>query len=77
MKELDLLKDWQKNKDSFEQVSEIEITGWFTKIIIYCEMDFNHQYLEVLLWTSLNMILMQTIILKTSITMDSFHFKAI
>jgi hypothetical protein len=27
MKELDLLKDWQKNKDSFEQVSEIEITG--------------------------------------------------
>jgi predicted DNA-binding protein YlxM (UPF0122 family) len=25
MKELDLLKDWQKNKDSFEQVSEIEI----------------------------------------------------
>jgi hypothetical protein len=44
MKELDLLKDWQKNKDSFEQVSEIEIYRMIQKIIIYCEMDFNHQY---------------------------------
>jgi hypothetical protein len=54
MKELDLLKDWQKNKDSFEQVSEIEIYRMIHKIIIYCEMDFNHQVF--LLWTSLNMI---------------------
>jgi hypothetical protein len=73
MKELDLLKDWQKNKDSFEQVSEIEIYRMIHKksssivkwILIISIM-------EVLLWTSLNMILMQTIILKTSITMDSF-----
>jgi hypothetical protein len=66
MKELDLLKDWQKNKDSFEQVSEIEIYRMIHKksssivkwILIISIM-------EVLLWTSLNMILMQTIILKT------------
>jgi hypothetical protein len=71
MKELDLLKDWQKNKDSFEQVSEIEIYRMIQKIIIYCEWILIISIMEVLLWTSLNMILMQTIILKTSITMDS------
>jgi hypothetical protein len=57
MKELDLLKDWQKNKDSFEQVSEIEIYRMIHKksssivkwILIISIM-------EVLLWTSLNMI---------------------
>jgi hypothetical protein len=58
MKELDLLKkDWQKNKDSFEQVSEIEIYRMIHKksssivkwILIISIM-------EVLLWTSLSMI---------------------
>jgi hypothetical protein len=52
MKELDLLKDWQKNKDSFEQVSEIEIYRMIHKksssivkwILIISIM-------EVLLWT--------------------------
>ena len=58
MKELDLLKkDWQKNKDSFEQVSEIEIyrmihkkSSSIVKWILIISI------LEVLLWTSLNMI---------------------
>jgi hypothetical protein len=38
-------------------------------------MDFNHQYYGGFV-VDLFMILMQTIILKTSITMDSFLFKA-
>ncbi|MFB0910622.1 MAG: hypothetical protein ACI9Q9_001310 [Flavobacterium sp.] len=58
MKELDLLKkDWQKNKDSFEQVSKIEIykmihkkSSSIVKWILIISI------LEVLLWTSLNMI---------------------
>jgi hypothetical protein len=58
MKELDLLKkDWQKNKDSFEQVSEIEIyrmihkkSSSIVKWILIISI------LEVLLWTSLSMI---------------------
>jgi hypothetical protein len=58
MKELDLLKkDWQKNKDSFEQISEMEIYKMIHKksssivkwILIISIM-------EVLLWTSLSMI---------------------
>jgi hypothetical protein len=40
MKELDLLKDWQKNKDSFEQVSEIEI---------YRMIHKNHHLLWILI----------------------------
>jgi hypothetical protein len=66
MKELDLLKDWQKNKDSFEQISEIEIYRMIHKIIIYCEMDFNHQYFGgfVVDLSKLD-FLMQMIILKT------------
>lgn len=55
MKELDLLKkDWQKNKDSFEQVSEIEIykmihknSSSIVKWILIISI------LEVLLWTTL------------------------
>ncbi|WP_016988736.1 hypothetical protein [Flavobacterium sp. ACAM 123] len=58
MKELDLLKkDWQKNKDSFEQVSEIEIykmihkkSSSIVKWILIISI------LEVLLWTSLSLI---------------------
>ncbi|MEZ7499744.1 hypothetical protein QO200_13470 [Flavobacterium sp. Arc3] len=58
MKELDLLKkDWQKNKDSFEQISEIEIYKMIHKksssivkwILIISIM-------EVLLWTCLSLI---------------------
>jgi hypothetical protein len=56
MKELDLLKkDWQKNNNSFEQVSEIEIykmihkkSSSIVKWILIISI------LEVLLWTSLN-----------------------
>ncbi|MBG6109505.1 hypothetical protein H4V97_002859 [Flavobacterium sp. CG_23.5] len=56
MKELDLLKkDWQKNTDSFEQVSEIEIykmihkkSSSIVKWILIISV------LEVLLWTCLN-----------------------
>jgi hypothetical protein len=58
MKELDLLKkDWQKNKDSFEQVSKIEIYKMIHKkssSIVKWILIIN--ILEVLLWTSLNMI---------------------
>jgi hypothetical protein len=58
MKELDLLKkDWQKNKDSFEQISEIEIykmihkkSSSIVKWILIISI------LEVLLWTSLSLI---------------------
>jgi hypothetical protein len=58
MKELDLLKkDWQRNKDSFEQVSEIEIykmihkkSSSIVKWILIISI------LEVLLWTTLSMI---------------------
>lgn len=56
MKELDLLKkDWQKNTDSFEQVSEIEIykmihkkSSSIVKWILIISV------LEVLLWTALS-----------------------
>ena len=56
MKELDLLKkDWQKNTDSFEQVSETEIykmihkkSSSIVKWILIISL------LEVLLWTALN-----------------------
>jgi hypothetical protein len=56
MKELDLLKkDWQKNTDSFEQVSETEIykmihkkSSSIVKWILIISI------LEVLLWTALN-----------------------
>ncbi|TDE04079.1 hypothetical protein [Flavobacterium hiemivividum] len=58
MKELDLLKkDWQKNTDSFEQVSEIEIykmihknSSSIVKWILIISI------LEVLLWTGFSMI---------------------
>lgn len=58
MKELDLLKkDWQKNKDSFEQVSEIEIykmihknSASIVKWILIISI------LEVLLWTAFSTI---------------------
>jgi hypothetical protein len=58
MKELDLLKkDWQKNKDSFEQVSETEIykmihknSSSIVKWILIISI------LEVLLWTGFSMI---------------------
>lgn len=58
MKELDLLKkDWQKNKDSFEQITELEIyemihkkSSSIVKWILIISI------LEVLLWTSLSMI---------------------
>jgi hypothetical protein len=38
-------------------------------------MDFNHQYYGGFVVDLFNMILMQTIILKTSITMDSLYLK--
>jgi hypothetical protein len=58
MKELDLLKkDWQKNDNSFEQVSEIEIykmihkkSSSIVKWILIISI------LEVLLWTLLNLL---------------------
>ncbi len=58
MKELDLLKkDWQKNDNSFEQVSEIEIykmihkkSSSIVKWILIISI------LEVLLWTSISVI---------------------
>ncbi|CAM2991249.1 hypothetical protein [Flavobacterium frigoris] len=58
MKELDLLKkDWQKNKDSFEQISEKEIykmihkkSSSIVKWILIISI------LEVLLWTCLSLI---------------------
>lgn len=58
MKELDLLKkDWQKNKDSFEQVSEIEIykmihkkSSSIVKWILIISI------LEVMLWTTLSIV---------------------
>ncbi|NGY38137.1 hypothetical protein FQU23_011520 [Flavobacterium sp. XN-5] len=58
MKELDLLKkDWQKNTDSFEQVSEIEIykmihknSSSIVKWILIISI------LEVLLWTGFSMV---------------------
>jgi hypothetical protein len=57
MKELDLLKkDWQKNTDSFEQVSEIEIykmihkkSSSIVKWILIISI------LEVLLWTAISL----------------------
>jgi uncharacterized membrane protein YedE/YeeE len=58
MKELDLLKkDWQKNKDSFEQISEKEIykmihkqSSSIVKWILIISI------LEVMLWTCLSLI---------------------
>ncbi|MEZ7504592.1 hypothetical protein [Flavobacterium sp. Arc2] len=58
MKELDLLKkDWQKNKDSFEQISEKEIykmihrkSSSIVKWILIISI------MEVLLWTCLSVI---------------------
>ena len=58
MKELDLLKkDWQKNKNSFEQISEIEIykmihkkSSSIVKWILIISI------LEVMLWTCLSLI---------------------
>ncbi|TDE42786.1 hypothetical protein E0I26_13050 [Flavobacterium rhamnosiphilum] len=56
MKELDLLKkDWQKNTNSFEQVSEIEIYKMIhKKSSSIVKWIFIISILEVLLWTSLN-----------------------
>jgi hypothetical protein len=58
MKELDLLKkDWQKNDNSFEQVSEIEIYKMIHKkssSIVRWILIIS--ILEVLLWTSISVI---------------------
>lgn len=56
MKELDLLKkDWQKNTNSFEQVSEIEIYKMIhKKSSSIVKWIFIISILEVLLWTFLN-----------------------
>jgi hypothetical protein len=70
MKELDLLKDWQRTKILLS-IRNRNLQDDSQKIIIYCEMDFNHQYYGGFVVDLFNMILMQTIILKTSITMDS------
>jgi hypothetical protein len=60
-----LLKDWQRTS-SFEQVSEIEIYRMIHKNHHLLKIDFNHQYYGGFV-VDLFMILMQTIILKTSI----------
>ncbi|MFV5695745.1 hypothetical protein ACM55G_09950 [Flavobacterium sp. LB3P122] len=58
MKELDLLKkDWQKNDNSFEQVSEIEIYKMIHKkssSIVRWILIIS--ILEVLLWTSISVV---------------------
>jgi hypothetical protein len=56
MKELDLLKRLAKNKDSFDQISEIEIYKMIQKIVFHCEVVLIISILEVMLWTCLSLI---------------------
>jgi hypothetical protein len=56
MKELDLLKDWQRTKILLSNIRNRNLQDDSQKIIIYCEVDFNH-HLEVC-YGPLNMILM-------------------
>jgi len=45
MEELDVLKKaWKKEESSYNQVTEKDIYGMLSAIILFCKMDFDYQH---------------------------------